>query len=96
MKKRWLGIRIVRVAAALCAALGWWGFLYPELALTPDTVVLRMSDDGGIMREQAYDWEFDSALYRDLLDAGPERIMFRSRLVTDFGLLLEALEHGDR
>ena len=41
MKKKWLGIR---VAAGLCAALGWWGLLYPELALTPDTVKVSAQD----------------------------------------------------
>ena len=35
MKKKRLGIRIT---IGLCAALGWWGLLYPELVLTPDTV----------------------------------------------------------
>lgn len=88
MKKRWLGIRI---AVGLCAALGWWGLLYPELALTPDTVVLRLGDDGGIVKEQPPEWEFDSALYRELLGAGPDRITFRSRLFQDLSLLLEAL-----
>lgn len=28
----------IRIVTALCAALGWWGLLYPELTLTPDTV----------------------------------------------------------
>lgn len=93
MKKRWLGIRIM---IGLCAALGWWGLLYPELALTPDTVVLRLSDEGGILREQSLEWDFDSTLYRDLLNAGPDRITFRSKLFTDFGALLEALNHGDK
>ena len=93
MKKRWLGIRII---VGLCAALGWWGLLYPELSLTPDTVVLRLGDDGGIMREQPLEWDFDSKLYQDLLNAGPNRISFRSKLLTDFSSLLEALNHGDK
>lgn len=93
MKKRWLGIRII---VGLCATLGWWGLLYPELALTPDTVVLRLSDDGGIMREQPYEWDFDSKLFQDLLNAGPDRISFRSRLLSDFGSFWEAIYHGDK
>ena len=35
MEKKWTKFRII---AGMCAALGWWGLLYPELALTPDTV----------------------------------------------------------
>ena len=40
MNKKTFGLR---VAAGLCAALGWWGLLYPELALTPDTVTAGMA-----------------------------------------------------
>ncbi len=32
MEKKWTKFRII---AGMCAALGWWGLLYPELALTP-------------------------------------------------------------
>lgn len=93
MKKKWLKIRTL---ICFCAALGWWGLLYPELSLTPDTVVLRLSDDGGIFREQPLEWDFDSELYRDLLNAGPDRITFRSKLLTDFGALLEAMYYGNK
>lgn len=93
MKKKWLKIRTL---VCFCAALGWWGLLYPELSLTPDTVVLRLSDDGGILREQPLEWDFDGGLYRDLLNAGPGRITFRSKLLTDFSALLEALHYGDK
>lgn len=93
MKNKWFGIRIV---ISLCAALGWWGLFYPELALTPDTVVLRLNDDGEVIRELSPEWNFDSTLYRDLLNAGPERISFRSKLYTDFSALLEAIYNGDK
>ena len=93
MKNKWFGIRIM---ISLCAALGWWGLFYPELALTPDTVVLRLNDSGEVVREQSPEWNFDSTLYRDLLNAGPERITFRSKLYTDFSALLEAIYNGDK
>lgn len=93
MKNKWFGIRII---ISLCAALGWWGLFYPELALTPDTVILRLNDNGEVIREQSPEWNFDSTLYRDLLNAGPERISFRSKLYTDFSALLEAIYNGDK
>ncbi len=93
MKK---GLKGIRTALGICAAAGWWGFLYPQLALTPDTVVLKLSDDGGICRSQAAEWEFDGELYHKLLNAGPENISFRSRLFTDLNGLLEALDHGNK
>lgn len=92
MKKKCLGIRII---ISLCAALGWWGLLYPELSLTPDTVVFRIKDDSGTLREQPLEWDFDGSIYRDLLNAGPDRITFRSRLLTDFNTLWEAI-NGDK
>ena len=80
MKRKWLGIR---VAAGLCAALGWWGLLYPELALTPDTVKVSAEDeaDGSTVSNQ--EWSFDSTLYIDLLDADWDQITIRSRLLTE-------------
>lgn len=93
MKNKWFGVRII---ISLCAALGWWGLFYPELALTPDTVVLRLNENGEVIREQSPEWTFDSSLYRDLLNAGPERITFRSKLYTDFSSLLEAICNGDK
>ena len=92
MKKKWLGIRVL---FSLCAALGWWGLLYPELSLTPDTVVLKMKDDSGHLREHPLTWDFDGSIYWDLLNAGPGKISFRSKLLTDFSTLWEAL-NGDK
>ena len=93
MKNKWYGIRIM---ICLCAALGWWGLIYPELALTPDTVVLRLSDNGEVIREPQQEWNFDSTLYRDLLNAGPERISCRSKIYTDISSFLEAICNGDK
>ncbi len=88
MKKRWLGIRL---AAGICAALGWWGLLYPELALTPDTVSIQTETQDGSLRKQQTEWTFDGGLYQALLNAAPGSIRLRSRLLTDFALFWEAL-----
>lgn len=92
MKNKWLGIRII---ISLCAALGWWGLFYPELSLTPDTVVLKMKNDSGNLREQPFVWDFDGRIYWDLLNASPEKITFRSKLLMDFSALWEAM-NGDK
>lgn len=88
MKKKWLGIRIV---AGLCAALGWWGLLYPELALTPDIVNVYSEEADGEREELTREWSFDDSLYQDLLNADRDSISFRSRLLTDLRLFWEAL-----
>ncbi len=90
MKKKWLGIR---VAAGLCAALGWWGLLYPELALTPDTVNVSVQDSDGSLTAREQEWSFDSDLYLELLNADREQITIRSRLLTELkGLFQKSWE----
>ena len=90
MKRKWIGIRIV---LSLCAALGWWGLLYPELTLTPDTVRITEENEDGEISDLPLEWSFDSELYRELLNAEPDSITLRSRLFTNIGLFWEAL-HG--
>lgn len=87
MKKSKIGIRII---AAFCAALGWWGLLYPELTLTPDTVrVIREAEDGTetvLERE----WSLEDDLYLELLGTDRSNIRFRSRLLTELHAFWEA------
>lgn len=82
-----------RVIVSLCALLGWWGFLYPELVLTPDTVTVKAEDENGSLSALPDEWNLDSSLYPDLLNAGRDRITFRSRLLTNLNLFWEAF-HG--
>ena len=90
MKKRDLGIRII---IGLCAALGWWGLLYPELVLTPDTVKIVAED--GAEEPDSLELSFDSRLYLDLLNAGRDKIIPRSKLLTDISSFWEAFHDKD-
>ena len=90
--KKWLGIRIT---TGICAVLGWWGLLYPQLALTPDTVTVIPSSEDGNFEEQSLKWDFDGSLYLDLLNAGPDKITFRLKILTDLSSLLEAYRNGN-
>lgn len=92
MKKKLLGIR---VGLGLCAALGWWGMLYPELALTPDTVKVSEEDPEGELRELPDEWSFDSSMYADLLTAERDKITLRSKLLRDIRLFWEAFHDTD-
>lgn len=89
MRKRRAGFQII---ISICAMLGWWGFLYPELVLTPETVSVREEKDGSLSAPSE-DWELDGSLYLDLLNAGRDRITFRSRLLTNLNSFWEAF-HG--
>ena len=90
--KKWLGIRIT---TGICAALGWWGLLYPQLALTPDTVAVIPSTEGESLEEQSLKWDFDGSLYLDLLNAGPDKITFSFKICKDLNSLLEAFRNGN-
>lgn len=93
MKKKFLGIRVV---LGMCAALGWWGLLYPQLTFTPDTVSIKAEDKDGTIRAEEAEWDFDASLYREFLAAGPDKIILRSRLLSDFSSLWEAFHHGNK
>jgi len=92
MKKKWLKLRFL---AMLCAAYGWWGLLYPQLTLTPDTVKVYTEEELEISDGQTPEWSFDDDLYRALLEAGPDKITFRSKLLANIRLFLEALYDKD-
>lgn len=90
MKKKWTGFRII---VSMCAALGWWGLLYPELALTPDTVKICAEEDS----QNSLPLEVDSPgeLYLNLLNGGKNSITFRSKLLTNLTLFWETLHGGN-
>lgn len=91
MKKKWSGLRII---VSMCAALGWWGLLYPELALTPDTVNISVEDDEGSLELLPAEWDYPGKLYLSLLNAQEGQITFRSRLLTNLSIFWETL-HGE-
>ncbi len=71
-----------RIVLCICAALGWWGFLYPELALTPDTY--RVVDEEGESAQEGLSEsrvpESAADLYWEILGADKGKVRFRSRL----------------
>lgn len=73
----------------LCACLGWWGFLYPQLSMTPDTYrVIR--EDGTVQEEEeVVKWDFEGSIYTEILNAGSGRIRFRSALLERISQYLE-------
>lgn len=79
MKKKYAGIR---VAFTICAALGWWGMLYPELTMTPDTYEVVWEEAVPGAEEKLPEWDADSDIYRMILETDSSRIRFRSRLLT--------------
>ena len=91
--RKWMGLRLT---AGLCAALGWWGLLYPELALTPGTVVIDTATQKGTSGRESRNRCFDDNLYLELLNADRDQITFQSKLLTDLGSFWEALHERNQ
>lgn len=87
MKNKKLGIRII---TAMCAALGWWGLLYPELTLTPETVRIIIEDASGQEISLDRNKGLDDSFYLELLEADSGSIRFRSRILTELNAIWEA------
>ena len=60
----------------MLVALGWWGFIYPELCLTEDTFQI-LQEEGTELEEEDIS---ASQLYYKLLSAKPEEIKIKSKL----------------
>lgn len=78
MKKDWIRVRVV---LSLCAALGWWGILYPELTMTPDTYRVICGQETVQKEADVVEWDFDEDIYRDILNADRSQIRFKSKLL---------------
>lgn len=87
MKNKKLGIRII---TAMCAALGWWGLLYPELTLTPETVRIVIEDASRQEISLDRNKSLDDSFYLELLEADSGSIRFRSRILTELNAFWEA------
>ncbi len=72
--------RTLAAMACACGALGWWGVLYPQLSLLPDTYRIISAEEAVQDGQEVVEWDFEGGIYMDLLNAGPERIRFRSGL----------------
>jgi hypothetical protein len=74
--KRTENIRL-KVCAVICAALGWWGLIYPDFTLTADSC--RVVDENG--EAVTDDKSTGAELYRAVLQADREHVVLKSRAV---------------
>lgn len=74
--------KIMSGCLVICAAMGWWGALYPQFTLMEGTYEIVQETEAG---DEKIDSELDSSeLYWSILDADCGRIRFKSRLLTDW------------
>ncbi len=76
----------IKKAMWLIFAFGWWGVLYPEFTLTEDTFRIVWLNE-----EEQEEWDKESAteIYYDLLQAEPNQIRIKSKLLELLAGLLE-------
>ena len=84
----------VKVILCVCAVLGWWGVLYPELVLTADTYRICGVNESDEQNVQSHSAEQD--IYWDLLKADRSEIRFRSKLLIEWNKFMEALNESDQ
>ena len=82
----WQGIQ---VSAVCIACYGWWGVIYPELAMLPSTYEVVCEEQEGPADTETVqkspkvvEWNSDNRIYWEILEADPEQIRFKSRLLT--------------
>lgn len=78
MNHKWQGIR---AAAVVCAAIGWWGLWYPELATAADSYAIVQEDGTVLPASEVIKCEFDERYCEELLQAEGSQIRFRSRFL---------------
>ena len=78
----------VRAMAVALACYGWWGVIYPELTMLPSTYEIVCEETEAARAEtvqtgpEVVDWNSDSQIYWKILEADPQQIRFKSRLLT--------------
>lgn len=76
-----------------CLAFGWWGVLFPQLAMTKD-VYRIVSEDGTVLeQEDMQEWDFEDKTYEQILKAGSGKVRFKSGLWKDISQLWSYLQN---
>ena len=78
------GFKQFRAVLLMCAALGWWGIWFPELAVWADAVCVVEEESSGDTVQQAEKVvEYDTVreIYHGLRQADKTQIQVKSRLL---------------
>lgn len=76
--------KVIKAVVCVCAALGWWGVLYPELTMMPDTYRIVKEDQTSQeqkISQESTEWDFDRDIYFEILQAPAGQVRFKSRLL---------------
>lgn len=80
---------IISLLLSVCAAMGWWGAIYPQFTLLKGTYEIVCEEDvDGACGHDGQNIDANE-LYWQILDADCSRIRFKSRLLTNWYALQE-------
>lgn len=83
---------LLRVATCVVAMSLWWGYLYPELMMTPDTYVI-IAEENTVQDEQnVIECSFGDDIYFTLMETDPSKIVFKSKLVEQADVFFKHLK----
>lgn len=87
---------------AVCAALGWWGAIYPQFTMVKGTYEVVWEDNSRQMktavqedtsREAPVREKADGGeIFWEIMGAGRDKVQWKSRLLTEFQNFAEAKE----
>ena len=70
----------IRIVTCICCAIGWWGLIFPEIAMNADTYNIVNEDGTALSEEELSEFE-DSEILLEILNANKGQIRFRSKLL---------------
>lgn len=85
MSNRWRQWRgTFRLIVGICAALGWWGILYPELTMVSDTYRIVIYDENTDEMRIVEPGEYKGdSIYYEILEADQDQIIYKSKLLEE-------------
>jgi len=75
-------LAVLRMVCTICVALGWWGMLYPDFTMTPDTYQVVWEENAVQQEESMVEWDAEEEIYTMVLRAESGQIRFRSKLLS--------------
>jgi len=81
-------LAVFRMVCTLCVALGWWGMLYPDFTMTPDTYQVVWEET--VQQEASMlEWDDQEEIYDLILKADSGQIRFKSRFLSRIEAILK-------
>lgn len=82
-------LAVLKMVCTLCVAIGWWGMLYPDFTMTPDTYQVVWKEDAVQQEQSMLEWDSEDEIYDLIMKADSGQIRFKSRLLEKLDAILK-------